>query len=235
MQAELIYDARATLGEGPFWDHQNDLLIWVDIEEGSVHFYNPANGQDKYRELGTRIGMAVPNTEGHIIAALQDGFAWIIEDSNPIYIADPENDLKNNRFNDGKCDPQGRLWAGTMDLEAEENCGSLYRMNEDLTVSQMISGVSISNGLAWSHDSKTMYYIDTLSYNVMSYEFSPSEGIIANPETVIVIPKDHGAPDGMTMMVHECHQISVAGSGIPKTLPKPSTSRTRAMVSNTPE
>ena len=79
MKVELIYNARAALGEGPVWDHDRNRLIWVDIEEGRIHFTDPSSGNDKYTEVGTRISMAVPNKEGFLIGTLQDGFAWILE------------------------------------------------------------------------------------------------------------------------------------------------------------
>jgi len=198
-KAELIYDARATLGEGPVWDHSRDLLIWVDIEEGRIHLYNPNSGSGEYLAVYKRIGMVVPNTEGHLIAALQDGFAWIPEEGPPVFVTDPEEEMDQNRFNDGKCDPQGRLWAGTMHLEAKEKSGSLYCMKEDLSVTRILTNIGISNGLAWTEDSKTMYFIDTSARSVQSYDFHPESGEISNPVSVIKIPEKHGAPDGMTI------------------------------------
>src|SRR5699024_49293 len=112
---------------------------------------------------------------------------------------DPEKHLPNNRFNDGKCDPAGRFWAGTMAMNNSENGGSLYRIDTNHKVTPMIRQVRMSNGLAWSPNNKTMYYIDTPTKQIDAFDFNPDTGEIKNKRTVVTIPESEGVPDGMTI------------------------------------
>ena len=121
MQPELLLDARADLGEGPAWDAATATLYWVDIHVGALHQFDPATGIDRTFPFGQFFGCAVPRRTGGLILALQSGFATL--DSLPpagegpgiTALFHPEPTLTGNRFNDGKCDPAGRLLAGTMD------------------------------------------------------------------------------------------------------------------------
>ena len=114
-QADLALDARALLGEGPIWDARAGVLYWVDISGCKVHIFNPATGTDRAIDVGQPVGTVVPRRSGGVMVALRDGFAALDLESGALtMIADPEAHLPDNRFNDGKCDPAGRFWAGTM-------------------------------------------------------------------------------------------------------------------------
>jgi sugar lactone lactonase YvrE len=201
MEAALVYDAKAVLGEGPFWDADRGELMWVDIEKGELHFFNPRSGTDQYTALGSRVGMAVPTSDGKFLVALENGLAMLEVGEPPEIFADPEPDKPNNRFNDGKCGPDGRLWVGSMDRDAEENAGALYRLDADLTLTRCLTGITVSNGLAWSPDGTTMYYIDSPTYRVLAFDYDRVNGQISRRRTVIEVPGDHGSPDGMCMDV----------------------------------
>lgn len=116
-----------------------------------------------------------------------------------VEIVDPEKHLKNNRFNDGKCDPAGRFWAGTMSVFDTPEAGSLYTLEPDFSVSAKIRRVGCSNGIAWSSDGNLMYYIDTLTRQVVSFDFDIISGGISNKRVIIEIPETDGYPDGMTI------------------------------------
>jgi sugar lactone lactonase YvrE len=197
MEAELVYDAKAILGEGPVWDQDRQELMWVDIERGELHFFSPLVGTDRKIALGSRLGMAVPTNDGKILVALENGLAMLGAAGKQEIFADPEADKPNNRFNDGKCAPDGRLWVGSMDMEAKENAGSLYRLDADLTLTRCLTKVTVSNGLAWAPDGRTMYYIDSPTFKVEAFDYDPENGQISGRRSVIEVPEDHGAPDGM--------------------------------------
>ena len=199
MEAALVYDAKATLGEGPVWDDDNRELMWVDIEKGALHFFDPCTGTDQHTALGSRIGMAVPTSDGKILVALENGLAMLEKGGSTEIFAHPESALPNNRFNDGKCGPDGRLWVGSMDRDAKENAGALYRLDADLTLTRCLTGITVSNGLAWSPDGMTMYYIDSPTYRVLAFDYDRVNGQISRRRTVIDVPGDHGSPDGMCM------------------------------------
>lgn len=197
---ELILDAKATLGEGPVWDARRQVLLWVDIEAGRLHEFDPATGHNRTIELGQRVGAVVPRARGGVMLAMQRGFASLDPATEAItFWADPEAHLPNNRFNDGKCDPRGRFWAGTISLDRRPGAASLYCLEPDGTVRTMLRGVTNSNGIAWSLEQDTLYYIDTPTRQVTAFDYEPRTGTIDHPRAVITIPPDSGKPDGMTI------------------------------------
>jgi sugar lactone lactonase YvrE len=133
------------------------------------------------------------------VAALQDGFYALPEEGELELIAAVEADDPTTRFNDGEIDPQGRFWAGTMGWHAEPEAGSLYRLDPDGTVTTMLSGVTISNGLGWSPDGGTMYYVDTPTMRIDAFDFDPASGDIADRREFVTIREGGGRPDGLTI------------------------------------
>lgn len=197
--AELYVPARANLGEGPVWDSQTLTLYWLDITAGMIHARLPEGKLVAWR-VGNAVGAIALRSGGGLIVARQNGFAFLDTTSGLVRpLVDPEEDLVGNRFNDGKCDPAGRFWAGTMSLTSEAAAGSLYRYDAAGQVSKMLGEVTCSNGLAWSADGTTMYYIDTPTRQVDAFDFDNATGKITRRRTVIEIPAADGVPDGMTI------------------------------------
>lgn len=197
---ECILDAKATLGEGAIWDARRQVLYWVDIEAGRLHRFDPAAGDNRTYELGQRVGAVVPRARGGVMLAMERGFASMDLTTGAItFWADPEAHLPKNRFNDGKCDPRGRFWAGTISQDRQPGAASLYCLEPDGTVRTMLRGVTNSNGIAWSLGHDTMYYIDTPTRQVTAFDYDPRSGNIDHPRAVISIPADWGKPDGMTI------------------------------------
>lgn len=191
----------SSLGEGPVWDAKTQHIYWLDILDGIIHRYQPYTQVYRHWRLPeTMVGAVALCEENRLLAALHDGFAFFDLAKGAIKpIVDPESHLPDNRFNDGKCDPSGRFWAGTMALSEKNGAGSLYGLDQDLTCTPKLSGVSISNGLAWTADGQTMYYIDTPTLSVFAFDFELVSGTISNRRTVIDISEAEGFPDGMTI------------------------------------
>lgn len=197
-QAELVVDEKAILGEGPHWD--GHVLYWVDIMSKKLHLYNPEHQQNDTVQLDQYIGAVIPAENGKLVVGLQNGIHLLdLQTKEVTFIGDPETDLPHNRFNDGKCDPSGRLYIGTMDLHAAKGKGSLYRLDLEGKMKKIISPVTISNGLAWSPDEKYMYYIDTPTGEVSTFRYDKQTGDIDFKETAVHIPNGMGSPDGMTI------------------------------------
>nr|WP_242035113.1 SMP-30/gluconolactonase/LRE family protein [Mesobacillus harenae] len=197
---ELVIDAKASLGEGSCWDNTNQLLYWVDILEKKVNLYNPATGDNRVIPLDQSVGAIVPRKSGGAVVALEKGFHFLnfdTEEVSPIF--NPEEHMQENRFNDGKCDPSGRFWAGTMDVAGKKEKGALYCVETDLNVSKKLTDISISNGLAWSPDHKYMYFIDTPTKKVVRFNYGLETGRIENPLEIVRFSKGEGNPDGMTI------------------------------------
>ena len=198
---ELEFNAQAKLGEGPCWDARKQLLHWVDIERFELHTYNPVTKSDRVINVGHHIGAAVVRKSGGFVVALRDGIYHLDEETEALnLLVAPEPDCPENRFNDGKCDPAGRLWAGTMHLpETEMNCGHLYSIDTDLSARRRVDDVSISNGLAWSPDEKTMYFIDSPTRQCVAFDYDKATGGISNRRVCVEIPEGEGWPDGMNI------------------------------------
>jgi sugar lactone lactonase YvrE len=197
--ARLLYEHDAFVGEGPVWDPRTGRLIWVDIPNNHVFTTDPSTGETSRRELDRSVGVVLPRAAGGYVAALQDGFYVLPVDGAPELIAAVEADNPATRFNDGEIDPQGRLWAGTMGWEAEPGAGSLYRLDPDGSVRRMLEGVTISNGLGWSPDGTTMYYVDTPTMRIDRFDFDPVGGDISGRREFVTIRYGGGRPDGLTV------------------------------------
>jgi len=214
MPVELLCDARAALGEGPAWDAAAGVLHWVDIPAGRLHRFDPASGEDEYLELGEPIGCAAPARAGGLVAALRSGFYHLHPpETGRTLLARPPH-VRGTRFNDGKCDPAGRFLAGTMDEAEQAANGCLYACEPgEGSLRLLLAGLRISNGLTWSPDYKTFYFIDTPTRLVCAYEYDLSSGAIANPRPVVRIPPGMGYPDGMTSDMDGGLWIALWGGG----------------------
>jgi sugar lactone lactonase YvrE len=195
---ELLVDFKSFLGEGPVWDARIDRVAWVDILAGRLHL-TARDGRTTTIQLPSPVGCLVPRTAGGWVAALTDGFWTVGEDGTTTRLVDVQSDRPDLRFNDGKCDPQGRFWAGTMALDHRAGAGALYRLDPELSVHLMVDGVAISNGLDWSLDGRTMYYIDTPTRRIDQFDFDPASGAISDRRPFVTIDAADGSPDGLTV------------------------------------
>ena len=199
VEPEVAVDMPAIVGEGPIWDADEQVLYWVDILSALACIYNPQSGKNRTIDVGQAVGTVVPRSSGGLMLALHNGFSALdLETEKLTPIADPERENPANRFNDGKCDPAGRFWAGTMEFEGRPDQGALYCLGLDHSVSQKVSPVTISNGIVWSYNARTMYYIDSGSNNVRAWDYDLDTGDIRN-ERVVIDNKAGGVFDGMTI------------------------------------
>lgn len=209
----VVVTRRSLLGEGAFWDHRQAQLYWVDILDGKVFAYDPGSGANREWTIGQFVGTLVPAVAGDLILALHHGLARLdIQTGRISPIADPEKGNPDIRFNDGKCDPAGRLWAGTMELTGKPDRGSLFCLDAKGTLTRKLPRVSISNGIAWSLNHEQMYYIDTGLNNVRTWDFDVNTGEIAN-ERIAVRNENGGFFDGMTIDSEGMLWIAVFGAG----------------------
>lgn len=186
-------------GEGPIW-HQSRFL-YVDIEAHKIVSFDPVSGSEKFWNVGQRVGTVVPRASGGLVWAGDDGIFALDETSGAsTLICNPEADITTNRFNDGKCDPAGRFWAGTMHLGPNRTAsGSLWCLHTDGRFEKKYGPVTVSNGLVWTRDKQTMYYIDTPRKNVIAFDFDNTTGAISNERIAIDCKDFAGVPDGMTI------------------------------------
>ena len=188
-------------GEGPiFW---NEHLLYVDIEGHALIYLNPKNGEEQVREIGERIGTVVPRQSGGFVCAGDSGiYSFDPETGEKKSMADPESDKRpDNRFNDGKCDPSGRFWAGTISTVKKTGDANLYMLDVNGDLSLKVPEVTNSNGICWNAEASQMYYIDTPTKEIRVYSYDNSSGSIGEAK-VLVNTEDQGwegSPDGMTI------------------------------------
>ncbi len=200
LKAELLIDTKYILGEGPVWDYKKQLLFWVDIEGYKLHQYDPSTEENNYWSFGEMIGAAVPKENGELLLAMEKGLAsfnlgtetltkhGVLPNSNP-----------SIRFNDGKVGPDGAFWVGTMDKGCAPKAGNFFRVAHDLASSLQIANTSVSNGLAWTSDKGTFYYIDSPTFEVRAFDFDLDDGSISNGRRAFHVPEEYGSPDGMSI------------------------------------
>jgi sugar lactone lactonase YvrE len=200
MNIKPLCNQISMLGEGPVWDAAHHTILWVDIMGCAIHALDMKSHALRSISTPSMIGSFALCTDGNVLAAMQDGFSFINRITGAVHtIENPEAALKGNRFNDGKTDPAGRFWAGSMSLSGEKGTGNLYMVDKQLNIKKQVENVSISNGLCWSLDQRFFYYIDTPTMEVVRFDYDNATGEISNKTTVITIPAKEGYPDGMTI------------------------------------
>jgi sugar lactone lactonase YvrE len=215
ISAEPVWTGDCELGEGSLWDEERSRLLWVDICRNRVCVFDPADGSNQVSDVGENVGTVVLTQSRKLLLALRSGFAWLDPATASVTkLSAPEGYRPDQeRFNDGKCDPAGRFWAGTMVETGPPGSGALYCLDTDLTISKPLSGVTISNGLVWSRDRSTFYYVDTPTQHVRAYDFDAGSGRLSNERVAVAIPRDWGAPDGMAIDESDHLWIALFGGG----------------------
>ncbi len=199
-EIELALDVGAEVGESPVWDTERGELLWVDIPRGLVHRLDPATGRDVPLPVGQPVGAVALRASGGLVLALRDGFGLLDYGSREVSIVQGvETDLPGNRMNDGKCDRAGRFWAGTMAVDETPYAGALYRLDTDLRVRQVVPDATMPNGLDWSPDERTLYYVDTFDQGIDIFDYDPEQGALANRRRLVDIEPADGLPDGLTV------------------------------------
>ena len=196
IQIEVAGNVVSKWGEGPIW--WEGFLYYVDIEGKKVLRYDPETGDEKSWDVGRRVGTVVPREKGGLVIAGDDGFLFLDTATGELTpITDPEPDKADNRFNDGKCSPDGRFFAGTISLVKKTGDACLYRLDPDLSVQEAFGPVTNSNGIVWTEDGGTVYYIDTPRKEVLAFDYS--EGRLENVRSVVSTQNYESSPDGMAI------------------------------------
>jgi len=200
MKVSCVCEAKAVLGEGPFWDVTDQRLYWVDIKGKRIHRLDPQTGRDDTWSTPEVIGSLAVRSGGGLVVALKSGlyfFDLATSTTTPVVL--PPGHPDHNRFNDGKVDRQGRFWAGSMDDFEKQPTGGLFRLDSELKCTQMVEGITISNSLCWSPDGRTLYYSDSPKRTVWAWDFEIATGEISNRRVFVHLASTDGVPDGATV------------------------------------
>src|SRR5215831_8521219 len=228
LSADVAVLSQCYLAEGPVWDPGRRLLRWVDIIPGHLHSFDPAVGGSTRFAVAGADGPAVPRPDAVPVAAFGltagSSLVFALVDRFALGPAEPDasgayplsrikgfvTDTSAVRFNDGKPSPWGDFWAGTSPQRKGQDC-ALYRLSADGQVSELLTGVGLSNGLDWSDDRATFYYADSFSGGVDAFACDPATGELG--ERTRFITSDHGIPDGLTLDADGCVWIALHGAG----------------------
>ena len=221
--AELLLDARNSTGECPVWHAAEQALYWVDIPEKTLHRYQPQSGrQHRWVAPEMLACMAPGGGPGQWIAGAQSGlFALDTQDEAALgfaLLAGVAHAVPGMRFNDGRCDRQGRFMAGTMvmDMAAARAAGRIYQLQADGTLRTLLSGFVTPNGMAFSPDGRTLYLSDSHPSvrQVWAYDYDPADGLPARPRPFIAMDGFAGRPDGAAMDTDGCYWICGNDAGL---------------------
>ncbi len=204
-EVECVLPWGAHLAEGPVWSAREKRLYWVDILAPSINRFDPATRSNEEVALPRLVSALVGRRDGGLVALTQSGLESFDFDSGTLTpLVDPEAEISDNRFNDGKCDRQGRLWAGTMRLDASRASGSLYAIKPDLTWERHESGLTVANGLDWSPDGRIFYFADSAPGRIYAYDFDETAGTLKRRRVFAEIDAALGRPDGLAVDSEGC-------------------------------
>lgn len=203
MQAKLLYEIPCELGEGPMWHVARKQFFWVDILNCQLHSLCPETGRHRMWEMPARVSAVVPDAGGQLILGLQNYVSRFNPDTGESERLLDLPEPGDNRSNDAKCDPAGRLWLGTMNMRELPGAGSVYGIEPDGEISVKITGTTISNGMAWTKDRQTMYFIDSPTRCIRQFDYDEATGEISLVKNAVEIPEEAGTPDGMAIDEHD--------------------------------
>lgn len=201
-QVELVFYAGSSLLEGPLWDDENDLLYFISIEDKFIHSFDEETTEVKSYPAESLVGAAVLDGEGHIISAEQNGIYEVdIESGERTFLIHPETRARM-RYNDGKLDPRGRFLVGTMDYKEEIEGEANLFVIEDGQYKELLSDLTLSNGMGWTKNGETFFHVDTPTDIVMKYDYDLEKSELSNGQIIVEIPGD-GSPDGMCVDIDD--------------------------------
>jgi sugar lactone lactonase YvrE len=225
LRAEPILQIRAALGEGSIWNFRENVLHWVDIDNFEIHTFNPATNQDSSINVGEYVGTIVrrvPQKGGGFIAALTKSIAHV-DDAGKVTKLVELDEPPRNRSNDGKCDPAGRFWCGSFNFDLTPGACNFWMLDTDHVLHHKLDNIGVSNGLVWTSDKSTMYYIDSLTLQLEAFDYNVETGAISNRRSVA---KNiwGGYFDGMTIDAEDNVYVALwEGGAVVKLNPKTGT------------
>jgi sugar lactone lactonase YvrE len=211
---EVALKIQANLGECPRWDEQAQLLYWIDINSFKLHRFDPATGRDDFLLFDEEIGCFSLRQQAGFLLAMRSGF-YLLDGWNTErrFIADPESTLDKNRFNDGRADAKGRMFAGSIYPPKDYGGASIYSLEAPAKIQRWVEGLLTSNGIAFSPDNKTFYYADTPSHAIQQCDYDLETGVPSNCRLFHQFPHGNGRPDGAAVDSEGCYWTALYEGG----------------------
>ena len=197
MIPELMADYRCETGEGPLWHPMERQVYWSDIPRGRIFRLNPFSRRHEQIYEGRIVGGYTIQSDGSLLLFMDRGSVAVWRDGKLEYLVNEMEGEADNRFNDVAADPAGRVFCGTMPTDTRS--ATLYRMDTDGSITTVLEGVGLSNGIGFSPDQKQMYYTDSLARKIYIFDYDIDSGDITNQRVFVETPDDGSIPDGMTV------------------------------------
>ena len=200
---ECLVDAKCALGESPVWDAAQNRLLWADIDGAAIHAVDLDGGALSKWQLPGKVGSFGLCESNRLVVGLPNGVHLFDPASDSVeLLVDPEPERPGNRLNDGKVGPDGAFWVGSMDDRPDkEPVAALYRVTADGAVERKVEDLTVSNGLAWSGDGRTMFHSDSRGAWIDRYDFDPVSGTLSNRKRIAELTDEQGRPDGAAVDV----------------------------------
>ena len=204
MEPKVVVDYRCLVGEGPVWHPMEKRLYWIDIPTGRIFWYDPATGEHAQFYQGRVLGGLTVQKDGSLLLFMDKGAVAVLRNGALEYIIEELSGEGENRFNDVIADPAGRVFCGTMPMDGQrifagERVGTLYRLDTDGSVTPLLRGAGLPNGMGFTLDRKGFYFTDSADHRIYLFDYDQNTGVIANRRVFVETPKDQGLLDGMTV------------------------------------
>lgn len=205
MEPEIVADYANEVGEGPMWHPMENRLYWVDIAGARMYRLDPATRQHEQCFEGKVVGGYTIQADGSLLLFMENGAVALWRDGADLdYVIEGMPGEQGMRFNDVVADPAGRVFCGTMNqdsalAESCERTGSLYRLDTDGSVTTVLEGTRIPNGMGFTPDRRQMYYTESMDRAIYLFDYDADSGDISNKRLFVKTPAGHGLPDGMTV------------------------------------
>jgi sugar lactone lactonase YvrE len=211
----VVLDAKAELGEGPRWHSGEKRLYWVDIARNELHRLDPVTGTDECCTFAAPVGCFAFRSGGGLLLAMKDGFATIdrwVDEPKPLgeQIFADRPDI---RFNDGRTDPAGRFWAGSVNMAKSAHDAALYRLDPDGAIVEVEGGMLTCNGAAFTSDGQRFFHSDTPTHAARIYDCDPATGALSNRTILHQFPFGEGRPDGASVDAEGCYWAALFDGG----------------------
>ncbi|MCK5095323.1 MAG: SMP-30/gluconolactonase/LRE family protein [Spirochaetes bacterium] len=202
MTPQIAVDHKSVVGECPIWHPFDKKLYWIDIPEGIIFRYDPETGNHEEFYSGEVIGGFTIQEDGSLLLFLERGAVKILKDGETSTVIDEIYEELDTRFNDVIADPEGRVFCGT--IPAKDNKARLYRLDTDGSITKILDGIGLSNGMGFTPDRKQMYFTDSLGGKIYLFDYDLETGKIKNQRMFVTVPESEGVPDGMTVDKEGC-------------------------------
>ena len=202
MEPEIVADEACELGEGPLWHPTEKKLYWAGYVAGRIYRFDPATGEHETFFEGQQIAGFTFQADGALLLFMGGPSAAILRESRLSYVLEGISEGEDNHFNDVIADPAGRVFCGTVpddEDRAAEGVGRLYRLDTDGSITPLLEGIGISNGMGFTPDRTQMYYTDTIARKIYLFDYDAGTGAISSQRVFVDTGAEEGVPDGMTV------------------------------------